>query len=186
MRIIGGKLKGKKIFHINNLTTRPLRDFVRENVFNIIDHSKLIDIKIKNSSVLDLYSGIGSFGLECISREANNVTFVEKDKNALMYLNKNIEELLIKKKISIFTQDTSQFFKINKINKYDIVFLDPPYAKRDYTEDLKFLKKLNLMNKKHLIIIHREKKSNETLEELINIKLIKHYGRSKIIFGCFY
>ena len=72
MRIISGKLKGKSIFFLKNEKTRPLKDSLKENIFNILSHSNLIDIEIKNSNILDLYSGIGSFGLECISREARH------------------------------------------------------------------------------------------------------------------
>ena len=81
MRIVGGKFKGKKIFYIKSNITRPLKDSVKENIFNILNHSNEINIKIENSYVLDLYSGIGSFGLECISRGSKEVTFVEKSKS---------------------------------------------------------------------------------------------------------
>ena len=74
MRIISGNYKGKSIQYLKSKTTRPLKDSVKENIFNILKHSNKIDINIKNASVLDLYSGIGSFGLECISRGAREVT----------------------------------------------------------------------------------------------------------------
>ena len=80
MRIVSGKFKGKKINYLKNNVTRPLKDSVKENIFNILLHSTKLNIDIKNSEILDLYSGIGSFGLECISRGAKKVTFVEKDK----------------------------------------------------------------------------------------------------------
>ena len=67
MRIISGKFKGKSINFLKNSITRPLKDSVKENIFNILAHSPEIKIKIENSNVLDLYSGVGSFGLECIS-----------------------------------------------------------------------------------------------------------------------
>ena len=66
MRIITGKLKGSSIDYIKNNVTRPLRDSVKENIFNIIKHSNKIQVKIDNSNILDLYSGVGSFGLECM------------------------------------------------------------------------------------------------------------------------
>ena len=72
MRIISGKLKGKSVAFIKTAATRPLKDSVKENIFNIIAHSNLLNINLKNSNILDLYSGIGSFGLECISRGAKN------------------------------------------------------------------------------------------------------------------
>ena len=68
MRIISGKFKGKSINFLRNTTTRPLKDSVRENIFNILNHSNFIKINFNESSVLDLYSGIGSFGIECLSR----------------------------------------------------------------------------------------------------------------------
>ena len=70
MRIISGVLKGRLIKFLKNSYTRPLKDNVRENVFNILNHSKYIKVNVKDSNVLDLYSGIGSFGLECISMQS--------------------------------------------------------------------------------------------------------------------
>jgi len=95
MRIVSGFLRGKKIDFLKSTTTRPLRDFVKENIFNIIEHSNLINTEIKNANVLDLYSGVGSFGIECISRGAKKITFVEDDKKALIILKKNLSNLKI-------------------------------------------------------------------------------------------
>ena len=86
----------------------------------------------------------------------------------------------------MFKGDTSQFLKQKKGKKYDVIFLDPPYAEIDYLNDLKIINNLDILNKKHLIIIHREKNSKEKLEKLIDIKIIKYYGRSKVIFGCLF
>ena len=77
MRIIGGRFKNKKILLPVDKNTRPLKDMVRESIFNIIEHSNLFENKIFNSLVLDLYSGSGSFGLECLSRGASKVVFCE-------------------------------------------------------------------------------------------------------------
>ena len=89
MRVISGTLKGKSINFLKNFKTRPLKDSVKENIFNILKHSNLIKIKIENSNVLDLYSGVGSFGIECISRGAQRVTFIENDRYASNLLEKN-------------------------------------------------------------------------------------------------
>ena len=97
MRIIGGKFRGKKIFFDNTQITRPLRDFVRENIFNLIFHGKNNNIDFEKSKILDLYSGFGSFGLECLSRNAKSVVFVEKDKNAFKFIKKNLNNLKINK-----------------------------------------------------------------------------------------
>ena len=88
MKIISGKFRGRSINFIKNLNTRPLKNAVRENIFNILEHSRLVKVNIENSNILDLYSGIGSFGIECISRGAKNITFVERDFNAINILKK--------------------------------------------------------------------------------------------------
>ena len=97
MRIIGGSLKSRSINFVKSLNTRPLKDKVRESIFNILKHSNYIKTKIENAIILDLYSGIGSFGIECISRGARKVIFIEHDKNAIDILEGNITKLKINK-----------------------------------------------------------------------------------------
>ena len=186
MRIIGGNLKGKKIIYLKTIKTRPLKDMVRESIFNVIFHSQLINVQVKDSRILDVYSVVGSFGIECISREAKNVTFVENDKSALETLEKNFFQLSINSKSILFNQKSDLFLKqLNPNNKFDIIFFDPPFAENRYTDELKKIHKLKAYNKNHLIIIHREKNASEDLTKIIKTLMIKEYGRSKIIFGVF-
>ena len=101
MRIISGIAKGKKILRPNDRTTRPLKDLVRESIFNILNHSKLLQVNFKECVVLDLFSGIGSFGLEAISRGAKKVIFFEEYKGAIDLLIKNLNILCFKEKAKI-------------------------------------------------------------------------------------
>jgi len=186
MRIVGGFLKGKKIDFLKSVTTRPLRDFVKENIFNIIKHSNLNIIKLENANVLDLYSGVGSFGIECISRGAKKSTFVENDTKALIVLKKNLSTLKIENQSEVFNEKTSFFFnRLNNKDKFEIIFFDPPFAEDFIIEELKIIKESKIYKKKHLIIIHREEKSDNNFDLLINILITKSYGRSKIIFATF-
>ena len=124
MRIISGKLKGRQIQFLKSKITRPLKDVVKENIFNILKHSNKIEIQINKAKILDLYSGIGSFGIECISRGAKNVTFVEKEQKITNLLKENLINLSIANQAQVFNQDikiTDNFFKY----KYDIFFLIP-------------------------------------------------------------
>ena len=107
MRIISGKFKNKKLCFPKNLKTRPLKDSVRENIFNILEHSNTTEIKIKNSFIIDLYAGSGSFGLECLSRGTSRVFFVENDLYALKNLKKNIEDLNVTHEAIIYSQDVN-------------------------------------------------------------------------------
>ena len=185
MRIISGKLKGKSINYIKDSTTRPLKDSVKENIFNVLNHSNQIEINIKEANILDLYSGIGSFGLECISREANKVTFIEQNKNTFNVLKENLVALSIIDQAMIINNKIENFIdKINK-EKYDIFFLDPPFADKEFIKNLQSIKKNKLYKNKHIIIIHRERNANDNLDGLINTFITKQYGRSKIIFGVF-
>jgi len=186
MRIVSGFLKGKKIDFLKSVTTRPLRDFVKESTFNIIKHSNLINVTLENANVLDLYSGIGSFGIECISRGAKKTTFVENESKTLTILKKNLKDLKIEDKTDVFgTKIISFFNQLNKKNKFEIIFFDPPFAEKFFIDELKIIKNLNIYSKHHLIIIHREKKSKDDISGILNILTTKTYGRSKIIFGNF-
>ena len=190
MRIISGKFKNKKLHFPINLKTRPLKDSVRENIFNILIHSNNINTEIKNSCVLDLYAGTGSFGLECISREASKVYFVENDLNALINLKKNITNLNSEKKTALLSQDVSEFLNISNLEfykeKFNIVFLDPPYKNKKCLEIIKMIKEKNIMSKKHILVIHREINSERDLIKNINIIENRIYGRSEIFFGRFF
>ena len=77
------------------------------------------------------------------------------------------------------------FNKLNNKDKFDIIFLDPPFAEDFFIDELRTIKDSTIYKQKHLIIIHREKESKDQLDKTINILLIKDYGRSKLIFGTF-
>jgi 16S rRNA (guanine966-N2)-methyltransferase len=95
MRIISGTYKRKKIFAPEDKKTRPLKDLVKESIFNIIHHSNKFDVDLSKSTILDLFSGVGSFGIECLSRGAKEVFFIENYKNTLSILKKNLIALNI-------------------------------------------------------------------------------------------
>ena len=186
MRIIGGKFRNKKINFPKNIKTRPLKDSVRENIFNILIHSYIVDIDFLSFYVLDLYAGSGSFGIECLSRGASNVIFVEKDLDALFNLKKNINNINLSKNSKIIPKDISRFFDdiiLEHNKKFNIIFLDPPYKDKSFINCLKVIKKNDLLDKKHILIIHREVKSKDNLEKYLNIIESRVYGRSEIFFG---
>ena len=111
MRIIGGKFKGKKILKPRDKLTRPLKDLTKESIFNIINHSNKFSIDLKKAYVLDLFSGVGSFGIECLSQGVSHVTFIEKYKAVLPILKKNLTNLKSKINYEIIESDI-----INELN----------------------------------------------------------------------
>lgn len=185
MRVIGGYLKSKKIYYVKNTITRPLRDFVKENIFNKILHSKLIKPSIERANVLDIFSGTGSFGIECISRGAEKVTFVENNNLAFKILKQNLSHLSIIDKSKVVNQKIEHLLQ-KKINeKFNFFFFDPPFEDKSFVHNLKKIRDKKLFKKKHLIIIHRENKSIDNFENFFQTIEIKNYKRSKIIFGFF-
>jgi 16S rRNA (guanine966-N2)-methyltransferase len=184
MRIISGNYKGKKILLPKDKLTRPLKDLTKESIFNIIKHSKLLDVNIENSNILDLFSGAGSFGLECLSRGAENVTFIENYKEVLIVLKKNIESLKKQNFSHILEKDIFAKNTLEALNnKFDIIFMDPPYKEKKLAELLDTIIKLKLLKNNGIIIIHRHKKEEDEFPNQFNLIMKKKYGISKIIFG---
>ena len=184
MRIISGALKGRSINFLKNSNTRPLKDSVKESIFNIIEHSNFIKTAIKNSNILDLYSGVGSFGIESLSRNAKRVTFIEKDINASNILKENLKKLSIFQKSKIFTDKIENVLSRLE-EKFNIFFLDPPFADENYFFNLELIKNRKIFEENHIVIIHREKRSKENFGNILHIIETKQYGRSKIFFGKF-
>jgi len=185
MRIISGKFKGKTIDFLKSTTTRPLKDSVKESIFNVIAHSNLLNVRLEGSNILDLYSGIGSFGLECISRGAKKITFVEKDLEAVKILNINLINLSIEHQALIVTNKISNFLETNQDSKFEIIFLDPPFAENDCIQDLKLIYKKKIYADNHLIVLHRERRTSDNYGNIFKPLITKEFGRSKIIFGNF-
>ena len=184
MRIISGNFKGKKILQPKNTITRPLKDLTKESIFNILIHSNKFSIKIENSNILDLFSGVGSFGLECLSRGSPSLTFVENYKEVLPILKKNISNLNYQNKSSVIEKnilDKLDFKIFSK--KFDIIFMDPPYKEKNLSKLLSKIIEANILNQKGIMIIHRHKSENDKLPDNFNIIEEKTYGISKIIFG---
>ena len=185
MRIISGYLKGRRIIQPKDRLTRPLKDLTKESIFNIIKHSNLISFDLKNSKILDLFSGVGSFGLECVSRGAKNVTFCENYPESIKILKKNILNFECQNKTEIIVENIFNIKNLTQFynKKFEIIFLDPPYKEKKLSNLLNDILSLKLLKKDGIIIIHRHKKEEENYPEKFNILKIKTYGISKIIFG---
>ena len=184
MRVIGGDLKGKKLLIPLDKSTRPLKDMVRESIFNILNHSSKVSKNINNSKVLDLFSGTGSFGIECLSRGAKEVIFFENYSNSLKILKKNIFNLKLEDKTRVYESNAYDLKETNLKNEiFDIIFLDPPFKDKEINILIDQIKMLKIANINTLIIIHRNKKSVDNISKLLNILDEKNYGLSKILFS---
>jgi len=186
MRIISGTSKGKRLYEPKDLLTRPLRDLTKESIFNIICHSNKFNVALEDANILDLFSGTGSFGLECLSRGSKHVTFVENYKKILPILKKNIIGLNYEKNSKIIEMDinNSLSFKVFQ-NQFDIIFLDPPYKEKKLFQMLENIVQFNLLKDEGVVIIHRHKKEIDKFPKRLKIIEDKLYGISRVFFGSY-
>jgi len=180
-------MKGTGLFLTKNKNTRPLKDLARESIFNLLKHSNKISFKFEKSNILDLYAGTGSFGLECISRDSRNVFFIENEKEAIEILEKNIKKLKIKKKTKIFFDDVFKLLKKKNIylQKFDLIFCDPPFKFENIEKLIELIFNNNLLNEGGIIILHRNKTTKEKFPDYFKVIEERIYGISKIVFGKF-
>tara|TARA_B100000900_G_scaffold102086_1_gene84573 strand:- start:471 stop:1034 length:564 start_codon:yes stop_codon:yes gene_type:complete len=183
MRIISGSFKGKKILQPKDIKTRPLKDMTKESIFNIITHSNKFKFFFNKSYILDLFSGVGSFGLECLSRGAKKVVFIENYKGVLPILKQNLISLKNISNYEIYENDIFKKNVLSKINyKYNLIFLDPPYKTQNVNYIFEQIKTHKVLDDNGIIILHRHKNEKDLVLEKVNILEEKIYGVSKIFF----
>jgi len=183
MRIISGQFKGRKIFEPKDNKTRPLKDLTKESIFNIIQHSNKVNFNLKNTNILDLYSGVGSFGLEALSRGANYVTFVENYLDVINILEKNIKNFELDKKSKIIKKDILNDLDFLNLNqKYDLIFIDPPFKEKNIKTLLLKIYNSKILKPNGIFIMHRNSEDPDKFPSEINILEKKTYGISAIFF----
>jgi len=157
MRIISGQFKGRLITVPQSKDIRPTTDRVRETLFNLLNNR----IDFDGIEVLDFYSGSGSLGLECISRGAKNVTFIERNFQIYKNLLENIKSLNVEAQCKIIRSEAIDYSKRNPEKKYDLILADPPFFKDDIYEVVKNLKANNYLKNEGMIIIERSIQTKE-------------------------
>ena len=122
MRVITGTARGRKLVTLEGDDVRPTTDEVKESLFNIIQFD------VEGALVLDLFAGRGQIGIEAISRGARQAVFVDKSKKSIEIIKQNLKTTGFEKKAAVLNCDSLAFL-LRRSEKYDIAFLDPPYAK---------------------------------------------------------
>lgn len=121
VRIIAGKYGGRRLDAPEGATTHPMSERVRGSMFNIIGD------EVNDAEVLDAFAGSGAIGLEALSRGANYVTFIERDRVAGRILAENIQTLSVKTTTSVVQAGLRSWMDNNTDKAYDLIFVDPPY-----------------------------------------------------------
>lgn len=176
LRIIAGLYQKRKLLKYNHKNIKPTKNIVRGAIFNIIRND------IKNAIFLDLFAGSGVIGIEAISRGANFVYLIEKEKEIANIIQKNLKKFKIRnaKIVNSDYQKAIFFLKNRKIN-FDIVMIDPPYtySKKEYINIINLLIKNKIFKKKSIIILESKIEiSNNILNNKLTIVKQRRYGKT--------
>ena len=178
MRIITGKARGIRLDTLEGEETRPTSERVKEAVFS------MLQFDIEGRCVLDLFAGSGQMGLEAVSRGAISATMVDKSKNALKIIERNTKKTGLYEQCEIKNSDSLDFIRRNKGKKYDIIFIDPPYASGLYRPILRALYEYDMLKPSSLLVCESNYEEifekDRELEKLYSIKKIAKYSKTVI------
>ncbi len=174
MRIITGTAKGRSIDAPEGRNTRPTLAKVKEGVFGIIQ------FRIYGRQVLDLFSGSGNLGLESISRGAERCIFNDMSRDSIRIIEGNISKLGMKEQSVVYNMEAMSLLKMlaSRGEKFDVVFLDPPYNTPLLDEALKNIDELGLLNDDGIIVCEHDPKTPPELYEngTLEVKNTRKYG----------
>jgi len=178
MRVIAGKAKGTRLSSVKGLATRPTGDRVKEALFNILGP------KVLGSSFLDLYAGSGAVGLEALSRGAEKVVWVESDRACCGQIKKNLERTRLEWGLVLPGDVFAVLARLQRRGeRFDLIFLDPPYGQGLGLKTLRALADLALLKAEGIIIAEVSKKEEAPLGvSKLCLEQIRTYGETALLF----
>ena len=179
MRVISGKVRGLKLNAPKNDDVRPTTDRVKESLFNMIN-SYMMD-----SDILDLFAGTGSLGIECLSRGANKCVFVDKSKESINIVESNIKKARVENESIVLNLDFKSAISslALKKEKFDVIFMDPPYYKNMFSDALLSVDENELLKEDGIIVVEHDTvdKFPDNMGRLYKSRE-KKYGNTTITF----
>lgn len=179
MRIISGKARGTKLYTLAGTATRPTLDRVKESLFNIIQND------IEDSTVLDLFSGSGAIGLEFLSRGAKRAVLCDSSKDAIKIIKQNVQKTHFEEKVEVYNMGFTKLVERLQNQKFDIIYIDPPYATDFIKISLEKIIEYELVNENTKIIVETDDETrilNQIEKMDVEITDKRKYGRATIIF----
>ena len=158
MRVISGTARSVPLKSLDGLATRPTADRVKEAVFSIIQ------FEIEGRQVLDLFGGSGQMAIEALSRGAAQADIVDCSKQAAAVIRENLKRTKLEDRARVVVSDYMQFLNTTK-NRYDLVFLDPPYAEKFLENALKRISEIDILKSGGIIVCEKP------LEKILDVDL---------------
>ncbi len=180
MRVIAGKVKGFKLDRVPGDVTRPIMDKVKESLFNIIAPY------IGEADFLDLFAGTGSVGIEALSQGAKFVRFIDRDRNAIKTVLRNLEHTRLTEEAEVWRMDAFNFLQREPDRQFDFIYVAPPQYKGLWVKALKMIdENPGWLFDDTWVIAQIDVVENQELE-LENLVLFGHreYGSTKLLFYC--
>jgi 16S rRNA (guanine966-N2)-methyltransferase len=179
LRIIGGNLKGKKLYSIPGTTIRPSADRLRESIFNILS------FRVQDAVVLDLFAGTGAFGIEALSRGAESAVFVDNNKEVISVIDRNVRSCALDDRVNIINWNIKKNLNCLKSFRraFNLVFLDPPYNQSMVKPALSNLEQSRSLGKEAYFVIEHSPLEKIT-NDLLNFEMRdqRRYGRALVSF----
>lgn len=177
MRIIGGQLRGKKLSPVRSSVVRPTSDRLREAVFNIVSG------RIEGATVLDLYAGTGALGIEALSRGAHRAVFVDRSRQAVALISRNIQLCGLQHRSTVIRWDIIRNLNClsNQDQGFDLVFVDPPYDRGLVRPTLQTLLQQRLLAATaQLIVEHSLSEEIAPIPDGLDIRDSRKYGKTLV------
>jgi 16S rRNA (guanine966-N2)-methyltransferase len=174
VRVISGSARGKKLLPVPGMATRPTTDRVKESVFNILQ------FKVYQARVLDLFAGTGQMGIEALSRGASRCVFVDQATAAIRVIEKNVQAAQVGDRAKIMQTDYASFLS-GCGEKFDILFLDPPYGGKVLNHALKIVEKFDILDSDGIIICESNVEDEIIVPESFSVQKTYRYGTIQLM-----
>ena len=181
MRVISGAARGKKLSSLEGIETRPTLDRVKEALFNIIQFD------LKDAKILDLFSGSGALAIEALSRGSKKAILCDNSRKAIQIINKNLKDTRLEEKAKVINKEYTDSLKqlYNESEKFNIIFLDPPYKTNYAINAIEQILKYDLLEDEGIIIVETDDENKiDEIKKNKNIEVYdtRKYGTVFIIF----
>lgn len=175
MRVVSGRFRGTRLEAVNGDKTRPTTDKVKEAMFSML--MPYLD----GGDVLDLYAGTGGLSIEAVSRGMMHATLVDRQFQAIKVIQENIEKTHHADEFTVLKSPAQQALLnfVANSKKFDLIFLDPPYAKEKIAKDMIRMNKLGLLNEQAIIVAETD--DHTELGKIMGFSMIKDHHLGKTI-----